>query len=68
MSPQLPLTIYCDAQTENEWENRSRKKFIPKRWRMVRKKRKRVKADENANKKRKTEDKTPHNLVNSMKV
>merc|ERR1712228_375176 len=47
------------AKTMNEWENRSRDKFEPKKWRIVRKKRRR--------KKKKMNDKTPHNLINSIK-
>eukprot|EP01083_Nonionella_stella_P278480 947057_1 len=52
------------SKTQNAWEDRSRQKFIAKKWRIVRKKRKRIKYSDNKNKNNKL---TPHNLVNSIK-
>jgi len=55
------------SKTLNEWQNRGRDKFEPKKWRMVRKKRRRLDTSTQASDKKTSSSTTPHNLVNSMK-
>jgi len=51
-------------KTLNPWENRFRNQFIPKKWRLIRtKKRKNIFKNENEGNKDKT---TPHHLVNAL--